>query len=98
MFLQVRNRSTTIRRISLGYRPTRLFGICSSFPAKCALGECLNPGVHSTKWYAGPGFEHGIVRRSHASYEKHLSAVGWDPCCLDVIPMRATLQGADAEL
>ena len=53
--------------------------------------------AHS-KWYAGPGFEHGIERRSHASYEKRLSPVGWDPCCLNVIPTRATLQGADGEL
>jgi hypothetical protein len=53
--------------------------------------------AHS-KWYAGPGFVHGIARRSHTSYEKRLSPVGWDPCCLNVIPTRATLQGADGEL
>jgi hypothetical protein len=47
MFLQARNRSTAIRRTSSGCRPTRLFGTCNSFPAKCALGECLNPGGHS---------------------------------------------------
>ena len=31
--------------------------------------------AHS-KWYAGPGFEHGIVRRSHASYENTFRRLG----------------------
>src|ERR1700747_3179255 len=37
MLSQAFNRSTAIRRNSFGYRPTRLFATCSSFPCKVCL-------------------------------------------------------------
>jgi hypothetical protein len=64
-----------------------------------AVRECLQMFVRwaqklaHSKWYAyaGPRFIQGIARRRHASYEKRLSSVGWDPCCPNVIPAAVQL-------
>src|ERR1700692_5014987 len=54
MFLQARNRSTAIRRTSSGYRPTRLFGTCNSFPDPKPKNETvLKLRLASWIWFSG---------------------------------------------
>ena len=92
MLLQLVRRSTTIRRSSFGYRPTRLFATRSSFPCKVCLSECLSlrgqskSGKHALlgPFDAAPGSTPPrfdcVCMASHASTnQRRFIAACWEP-------------------